>query len=529
MRDFQLPGRSVVMGANGMVATSQPMATQAGLAVLQRGGNALDAAITAGAVICVTEAGSTGIGGDCFILYHEAATGKLHGLNGSGRTPARATVAEYRARGLTEMPKRGILSVTVPGAIDAWGTALERFGTIGLGEALEPAIAFAEEGYAVSPMVARKWQAAEEMLAAHPDSRRALLVDGRAPAAGTKHRQPELAASLRLIATEGRRAFYEGRIAERIVQLSREQDGLLELDDLAAHRSDWVEPIHTDYRGIRLCEIPPNGQGITALMTLNILEHARLGEMEHLGPDHVHAFAEAFRLAVAERDTYVSDLGFNEVPVAALLAKDFAARQYGRIDPARALAHPLTSALHPAPNTIYLSVVDRDRNCCSFINSLYKGFGSGLVAGDTGIVLQNRGWDFVLDEGHFNAMAPRKRPMHTIIPAMAYRGDQPVLCFGVMGGDFQALGHSYVLSNWLDFGMDLQEAVDAPRFQALKGRLEVERGVPGATREALAARGHTVVDVAEPLGGAQLIYIDAEAGVLQAASDPRKDGLALGY
>ncbi len=529
MRDIQYPGRSVVMSTRAMISTSQPMATQAGLEVLKQGGNAMDAAVAACAVLCVTEPQSTGIGGDCFLLVHEAKSGKLYGLNGSGRAPARATLEEYRRRGEKTMPERGILAVTVPGAIDAWDVALKRFGTRGLGELLQPAIRFAEDGYAVTPVVAHFWKRAEALLAGHPDSRRSLLVDGRAPASGAKHRQPNLAKSLRLIAEQGRDAFYQGAIAEAMVRFSHQENGLFELEDFATHHADWVEPISTDYRGLRLYEIPPNGQGITALMALNILENVRLGEMQHLSADYLHLYVEAFKLATAERDRFVSDPDFSKIPVELLLSKDFGTRQYGRIDSGHALAHPVPSGLPEHHDTIYLTVVDEDRNCVSFINSLYQGFGSGVVAGDTGILLQNRGYGFVLEEGHFNCIAPRKRPMHTIIPAMAYRGSQPILCFGVMGGHYQAMGHSYVFTNWLDFGMDLQEAVDAPRFLPRNGELGVERPIPQATRRELERRGHRVVETDVPFGGGQLIYIDWESGVLQAASDFRKDGFAMGY
>jgi gamma-glutamyltranspeptidase/glutathione hydrolase len=334
---------------------------------------------------------------------------------------------------------------------------------------------------------------------------------------------------MRLIAQEGRDAFYQGQIARDIVDFSHREGGLLELEDFANTRSDWVEPISTDYRGIRLFEIPPNGQGITALMTLNILENTRLGEMEHLSPDYLHTYVEAYKLAVAERDRFVSDPLFNQIPVELLLSKDFAKRQFGRIDGARAQSHPVPSAVPDPGNTIYLTVVDKDRNAVSFINSLYKGFGSGMIAGETGVMLQNRGWGFNLREGHFNCIAPRKRPMHTIIPAMAYRGKQPILSFGVMGGFYQAMGHSYVLSNWLDFGMDLQEAVDAPRFLPENGVLTVERGIGQPTRKALERLGHTIAETDAPFGGGQMIYLDWESGVLQASSDPRKDGCAMGY
>lgn len=528
MRDNQFPGRSVVMSTRGMVAASQPMATQAGLAVLQAGGNAMDAAIAASAVLCVTEPQSTGIGGDCFLLYHEAKTGKLCGLNGSGRAPARATLEEFERRGLMQVPEFGILSVIVPGAVDAWQTALERFGTRSLEELLQPAIAFAADGYAVTPVVAKAWQNNAPVLAPHVESRRDFLVEGLAPAAGTVHRQPRLAQSLRQIARGGRDAFYRGAITGEIVRFSRAHDGLLELEDFAAYRSEWVEPIGTDYRGVRVYEIPPNGQGITALMTLNILEQADLRGLAHLSADHLHMVIEALKLAVAERDEYVADPAFNELPVEEMLSKEFAARQFARIDPQRAARYPIPPAARAHRDTVYLSVVDRDRNAVSFINSLYYPFGSGMVAGDTGIMLQNRGAGFVLEQGHFNCIAPRKRPLHTIIPAMAYRGED-LLSFGVMGGDYQPMGHVTVLTNWLDFGMDLQEAIDAPRFQPGGGVVVLERPVPQEVLKALQQRGHVVGRTELSLGGAQAVYVDTKNGVLSAGSDPRKDGCALGY
>jgi gamma-glutamyltranspeptidase/glutathione hydrolase len=528
MRDNQYPGRSVVMSTRGMIATSQPMATQAGLAVLQAGGNAMDAAIAASAVLCVTEPQATGIGGDCFLLYHETKTGKLHGLNGSGRAPARATLEEFERRGLMQVPEFGMLSVIVPGAVDAWQAALERFGTRSLEELLQPAIAFAADGYAVTPVVAKAWENNAAVLAPHAESRRDLLVDGSTPVAGTVHRQPRLAESLRRIARGGRDAFYRGPIAEAIVRHSHAHDGLLELEDFAAYRSEWVEPISTDYHGVRVCEIPPNGQGITVLMTLNILEQSRLRDMAHLSADHLHMVIEAFKLAWAERDEYVADPAFNQLPVQEMLSKEFAARQYARIDPQRAAPYPVAPAARVHRDTVYLSVVDRDRNAVSFINSLYYPFGSGVVAGDTGIMLQNRGAGFVLEPGHFNCIAPRKRPLHTIIPAMAYRGDD-ILSFGVMGGEYQPMGHVYVLTNWLDFGLDLQEAIDAPRFMPGGGVVALERPVPQEVLKALQQRGHVVGRTELSFGGAQAIYVDTKNGVFSAGSDPRKDGCALGY
>lgn len=512
-----------------MVATSQPMATQVGVEILSKSGNAMDAAVAAAATLCVTEPQSTGIGGDCFLLYHEAKSGKLYGLNGSGRAAAKATWAEFNRRGYSEIPERGILSVSVPGAIDAWQSAIERFGTMQFSEVLEPAIHFADEGYAVSPVVAKVWRQSEELLTACADTRAALLTDGRAPVAGTRHRQPNLAASLRQIARYGRDALYKGDIAERIIQFVQARDGLLDFTDFESHTSEWIDPIYTYYRGLQVYELPPNGQGITVLMILDILENTQLSEVKHLSAEHIHTLTEAYRLAVAERDQFVADPAFIDIPINALLSKEFARKQWLRIDPTQALEHPLTSGLPNHRATVYLSVVDQQRNVVSLINSLYHPWGSGLVAGDTGIMLQNRGAGFNLIDGHANCVAPRKRPLHSIIPAMVYRDDRPILSFGVMGGEYQAMGHSYVLTNWLDFGMDLQEAVDAPRFLPAANLLAVERLIPRATREALRRKGHQVVESETPMGGSQCIYVDWENRVLQAASDPRKDGCAMGY
>jgi gamma-glutamyltranspeptidase/glutathione hydrolase len=373
------------------------------------------------------------------------------------------------------------------------------------------------------------WKLNQEDLAKFPDTVRCLLVNGAAPPVGSVHRQPELARSMRRIAEGGRDAFYQGPIAEEMARAVQAAGGLLSVDDLAEHRGDWVEPIATEYRGIRLHEIPPNGQGIAALIGLNILEGMPVNGAEPLGAARVHAFAEAMTLAFAERDRFVSDPEFNDIPVAGLLSKDFAEKQRGRIDPKRAMAWPAASGMPEHKDTIYITAVDRDRNAVSFINSLYWNFGSAMVAGNTGIMMQNRGSGFVLKEGHFNCIAPRKRPMHTIIPAMAYRGRDEILCYGVMGGYYQAMGHAYVLSNWADCGMDLQEAIDAPRFLPGAEGLAVERSMPRATCEALAKLGHQITEPRLPHGGGQAILIDAKSGVLQAGSDPRKDGCAMGY
>jgi gamma-glutamyltranspeptidase/glutathione hydrolase len=529
MRDIQFPGRSVVMATGAMVATSQPMATAAALQILRQGGNAMDAAVAASATLCVTEPLSTGIGGDCFLLYHEAATGKLHALNGSGRAPARATPETMRSYGMTTVPERGILSVTVPGAVDAWQTAVERFGTHDFGALLEPAIEYAQKGFAVTPVIAGSWRNHAGLFRQSAGSAHSFLPHDKAPAAGSRHCFPDLARSLRLVAEQGKDAFYRGAIADEIIRFSDAQGGLLEYDDLASHRSEWVTPVSSDYRGLTICEVPPNSQGLTALMTLGILGQAGFDSLQHLGPAHIHLVTEAFKLAQAEGARHIADPAFSEIPVQALLSEHFAQQQYARIDPDAALSWPVSPGLAEHRDTVYLTVVDEDRNIVSFINSLYHPGGSGMVAGSTGVLLQNRGACFVLDEQHDNCIAPGKRPLHTIIPAMACREGKPVLSFGVMGGSYQPLGHAWVISNWLDFGMDLQEAIDAPRFHAENGTLFVERPVPQETRQELLRLGHQVVEADMPIGGAQMIYIDWMQGVLHGASDPRKDGCALGY
>ena len=512
-----------------MAATSQPMATQVALNTLRDGGNALDAAIAASATLSVVESYSTGIGGDCFILYHEAASGKLHALNGSGRSPAAATADQIRSRGHDSMPENGIHSVTVPGAIDAWYTASQSLGKLDFGQLLQPAIAYAEDGYVVSPVIAHNWKGCEELLAATPETSAAYLVNGKAPAAGTIHRQADLGASLRLIAEQGRDGFYQGVIAEEIVRFSNSHNGLVSLDDLASHRSEWVEALKSYYRGYTVCEIPPNGQGITTQMALNILGQTQVSKHAHLSADHIHLLSEAFTLSMAERDRFISDPAFNDLPTDILLSEEFARQQYARIDPDQALNQPVASALPNHKDTVYLAVVDKDRNACSFINSVFDSWGSGLVAGNTGILLQNRGSGFSLEDGHFNQIESSKRPMHTIIPAMVYQDKNPVLSFGVMGGQYQAMGQTYVLSNWIDYGMDVQEALDAARFFLYDGELSLEAGVPHEVHQSLSKLGHRVVEAGSPHGGGQAIFIDWENGVLHGGSDPRKDGLAAGY
>ena len=529
MRNNQLPGRSAVMSTEAMAATSQPMATQVALQIMRDGGNALDAAIAASAVLSVVESYSSGIGGDCFILYHEASTGKLHALNGSGRSPAAATTEIVQTRGHKTMPKRGILAVTVPGAIDAWYTANQSLGKFDLSALLQPAIEYAEKGYVVSPVIAHNWKSHEPLLSQTAEASAAYLVDAKAPVAGTVHRQPDLARSLRLIAEQGRDVFYQGEISEEIVRFSQTHEGLFSLEDFARHRSEWVDPISTDYRGYRVYQIPPNGQGITTLMALNILAQTNVVDYQHLGTDHVHLLSEAFTLAMAERDRFISDPVFNQLPIDLMLSDELARQQFSRIRFDQVLPQPVVSALPNHQDTVYLTVVDAERNACSFINSVFSSWGSGLVAGNTGIILQNRGSGFSLEKSHFNQLEPVKRPMHTIIPSMVYKNEEPVLSFGVMGGQYQAMGQAYYLSNWIDYGMDVQESLDVPRFFLYNGELSLEAGIAETTRRGLAKLGHRSIDAVKPLGGGQAIFIDWRQGVLHGGSDPRKDGMAAGY
>ena len=527
-RRFDRPGRSPVIAENGMAATSHPLATATALAVLKEGGNAVDAAIAASATLVVVEPHMTGIGGDCFAIVAEP-DGSIHGLNGSGRAPGTAEAERYRALGHRVMPEFGPLSVTVPGAIKAWETLLGRFGTFGFDRLFADAIRYAEEGFAVHARVASDWERVAPRLAADAGGRKHFLAAGEAPRHGSRFRAPGLAATLRAIAGGGAKAFYEGGIAAEMAATVRDHGGFLSEDDLAAVTADWVAPIAVNYRGHDVHEIPPNGQGITALILLNLLD--RLGA-SGLAPDsgeRWHLEIEAGRLAFSVRDHLVADPATMTSTPQQLLSKGFTERLAEGFDPARRNADVRLPDL-PRADTIYLTVVDRERRAVSFINSVYDSFGSGVVTPNSAIALQNRGACFSLVEGHPNELGPRKRPMHTIIPAMTTRDGEAAIAFGVMGGDYQPMGHAHVLSNMLDHGMDPQAAIDHPRlFWGEDGVLEAESGIDAGVRAALAARGHAVRDAERPHGGGQAIVIDRQSGFLIAGSDPRKDGLALGW
>ncbi len=528
------PRRSVVMAREGMVATSQPLATEAGVSILKQGGNAFDAAIATALTLGVVEPMSTGIGGDAFLLYRCAADGKIYGVNGSGRCPQRLTLDALRQQGFRDMPTRGLASVTVPGAIDAFAQVQQRHGALTFADVLEPAIHYASTGFPVSEIIATQWQINAPLLSQYPSSAQTYLPDGKAPQAGDVHYQPQLAQTLRVLAAEGRDAFYQRDIARRIVQFSQDHGGFFTREDFATHRTEWVEPIRTDYRGYTVLELPPNGQGITALLALNVLEGFDLAALDYGSAAYYHLLIEATKQAFADRNRYVADPACAHVPVQGLLSKAYAAQRRQDIKLDRAGAYVPGDPV-PFSNTVYVSCVDRDRNVVSLIHSLYLGFGSGVVAGDTGICLQNRGTGFVAEPTHPNALAPGKRPFHTIIPALVLHHDQPWLCYGVMGGDMQAQGHVQVGINMIDFGMNVQEALEAPRYRITGGkRVMLERAIAPAIRRELAAMGHEVtpsehVPPGPQYGGGQAILIDHTRGVLQGGSDSRKDGCALGY
>jgi gamma-glutamyltranspeptidase/glutathione hydrolase len=532
--------RSVVLARNGIIATSQPLASAAGLRVLQQGGNAIDAAVTAAAVLSVVEPTMNGVGGDLFAIVYDAKTKTLHGLNASGRAAAAATPEEYKRRGFTAIPYRGELSVSVPGVVDGWNELLTKYGTITLDRALEPAIGYARDGWAVPEIIATQWKDAEPILAKDAAATATFLPGGHAPAAGDVFKNPRLAATLEAIKEGGRDAFYKGPIAKAIADDMRRRTGLLTEADFAANTPDWVEPISTTYRGYQVFEMPPNTQGFVALEMLNILEGYDIKTMRHNSADYLHLLVETKKLAFADRDAWLADPG--AVPreaLARMLSTEYAAERRKEIDPDHAGTYaPMKIAGYSqgpeAPpqakgDTIYMTVADRDRNVVSLIQSIFENMGSGIVAGETGIVLHNRGNLFSLTPGHPNLLAPGKRPFHTLVPAMVFKDNQPWLSFGVMGGDMQPQGHVQVLLNLIDFGMNIQEAGEAPRFRHSVAGLALESAISPEARFGLNQRGHSLVTQIGIFGGFQGIRFDRQRGVMMGGSDPRKDGLAIGY
>ena len=511
-----------------MVATSHPMASLIAIETLRSGGNAVDAAVAAAGVLAVVEPHMTGIGGDCFVLYAPAG-GAVTGYNGSGRSPQTATLEWYLRQGYAAMPAIGPHAVTVPGAPEAWERLNRDHGRKDFGTLLQPAIRLAADGAPVHPRVAHDWAGCVDVLDATAETRQIYLNGGRAYRTGEVHRQPALSATLERIADHGARAFYTGPVADSMVATLNSYGGLHTRADFATHRGAYVRPIATGYRGHVIHECPPNGQGLTALLMLNILAGFDLAERPSMDPLRLHLQAEAGRLAYRDRDRHVGDPEASTIPVPDLLSETYAAALRGHIDPKRAMASLPETAPTGWSDTVYLAVVDEDGNAISFINSLFALFGAGIADAATGVLFHNRGSSFQLRRGHPNAIGPSKRAMHTIMPGMLTCQGRVRMPFGVMGGHYQPFGHTHLVTNILDCGLDVQQAIDAPRIFHFGGVLALEAGVPAATADGLAALGHDVRRSGAPFGGGQAVMIDHQAGVLIGGSDPRKDGCALGY
>lgn len=525
MRDFQKPGRSPVIAANGVCATSHPLAAKVAVDILERGGTAMDAAIAGAVLLGICEPQMTGIGGDCFVLFKPAGSDEIMAMNGSGRAPAAADAADLRARGLTTVPLRGPEAVTIPTAIDAFCRLAEDHGRIGLDAILAPTIRYAEEGVPLAPRVAFDLVECTAYLSGHGVTH---YSKGGVPyAMGDRFAAPGQAEVLRRVAKHGRDAFYTGEVAEDMVAALRERGGVHTMEDFAAARADYTTPIHGTYGDLDLYEHPPNGTGATAILMLNILKHFDLKSMDPVGATRAHVEAEAAKLAYDARNRFLADPA-HTTRLEYMTSAETAARLAALIDMDRAMAAaaPLTEAIHK--DTIYITVVDRDRMAVSLIYSVFHPFGSGIATEKFGILFQNRGAGFTVAEGHPNEQKGGKRPMHTIIPGMLKRGGKVIAPFGVMGGAYQPNGHTRLLSNLVDYGMEPQDALDAPRSFTDAGVFGVERGYSDAVRAELAAKGHTVEIPRGPIGGGQMILL-REDGLLEGASDPRKDGCALGY
>jgi gamma-glutamyltranspeptidase/glutathione hydrolase len=528
MRNFELPGRSMAVARHGMAATSHPQSTLAAVNVLQRGGNAIDAAVAAVAVQGVVEAGSTGIGGDCFALLSKGGTTDIVAYNGSGRAPAAAKLEFFEQQGIDKIGPQSVHSVTIPGAVEAWARLVRDHGKLDLGELLQPAIELAREGYAITPRTAFDLGQQVAHLSVNETARKTFLNDDKALEIGAVHTQPNLANTLEAIANHGPDAFYKGAIAQDMVETLQSLGGMQTQADFAAAKGEYVTPISTEFRGRSVFECPPNGQGITALLIMNILSRFK-PKPGPLDIDNLHIEIEATRLAYAARNAYVADNAGGSL-AAHMLSDKLADELAAMIDLERAVALPAFSEVEHK-DTVYVSVVDKDRNAVSFINSLFSVYGSGIVSPRSGVLFHNRGQSFSLVRNHPNQIAPGKRPMHTIIPAMVARDGKVNLSFGVMGGHYQAMGHAHVLAKLYDHGMDLQSAIDLPRLFPLPGTktVEAEEILRKLHGEELTRRGFEVVSRPSPIGGGQAVAIDWQNGTLFGASDCRKDGMALGY
>ena len=542
--DRSFATRSEVHASQGMAATSHPLATQIALDILKAGGSAVDAAIAANAALGLMEPTGNGVGGDLFAIVWDPKTQKLHGYNGSGRSPRGLTLAWFQQQGLTEVPSWGPLPVTVPGAVDGWFALHGRFGRLPMQAVLAPAIRYAREGHPVAPIVAYYWGRSVPRLSQYAGFTEQFTIDGKAPASGQVWKNPNLANTLQRIADGGRDAFYGGETADIIDAYFRAQKGFLRKDDLAAHRGEWVEPVSTNYRGVDVWELPPNGQGIAALQILNILEGYDLAKYGFGSPEHLHLFIEAKKLAFEDRARFYADPAYAKAPVAELISKPYAAKRRELIDPDKA-ARTLEAGnpVLQEGDTIYLTTADKDGMMVSLIQSNFRGMGSGMAPPGLGFIFQDRGEQFVLKAGHPNSFAPGKRPFHTIIPAFITRDGNPWISFGLMGGAMQPQGHAQIVINLVDFGMNLQEAGDAPRIhhdgstepagQNLPmndgGVVNLETGFPYESIRTLMRMGHRIEYADGPYGGYQAIRRDPVSGVYTGASESRKDGQAAGY
>ena len=535
--------RSEVIAPEAMAATSHPLATQVALDVMRQGGSAADAAIAANAALGLMEPTGSGIGGDFFAIVWDPKTQKLHGYNGSGRSPRALSLKWFQDQGYTDIPPHGPLPVTVPGAVDGWFALHERFGRLTMARNLAPAVAYARKGHPVHEVIAYYWNRSVPVLSKWPGFTEQFTIQGRAPRKGEMWRNPNLANTLETIGRDGRDAFYKGDIARTIDAYFKANGGFLRYEDLAAHTGEWVDPVSTNYRGVDVWELPPNGQGIAALQILNILEGYDFPNIPFGSAEHVHLFTEAKKLAFADRARYYADPAFHPAPVQWLISKDYAAQRRALINPDRAAKAVDAGRRLNQGDTIYLTVADKDGMMVSLIQSNYRGMGSGMAAPGLGFIFQDRGEQFVLKAGHPNSFEPGKRPFHTIIPAFLTKGGKPWVSFGLMGGAMQPQGHAQIVMNLVDFGMNLQEAGDAPRIQhdgsiepagqvlamGDGGVLNLETGFSYETIRALMRKGHTVEFADGPYGGYQAIMRDHANGVYVGASESRKDGQAAGY
>jgi gamma-glutamyltranspeptidase/glutathione hydrolase len=532
--------RSEVIAQNGMACTSQPLATQAALDILKAGGNAIDAAIAANAVLGLVEPTGNGMGGDLFAIVWDAKTKQLYGLNASGRSPYDLKLDYFKENGYKKIPSLGPLPVSVPGCVDGWFELHNKFGELSMSEVLTPAINYANNGFPLTELIAYYWGSSSRVLKRFPGFQEIFMPDGKAPKKGEVFKNPYLAKTLELLGKEGRDVFYKGEIAEKIVSYVKEQGGFLSMKDFEDHTSEWVEPISTNYRGYDVWELPPNGQGTAVLQMLNILENYNIGEMGFGSPEYMHVFIEAKKLAFEDRAKYYSDMDFNKLPIEGLISKEYAKQRADLINENRAARSYPAGELEQG-NTIYLTTADKDGNMVSLIQSNYRGMGSGMTPGKLGFILQDRGELFALEEGHMNVYEPHKRPFHTIIPAFITKDGKPYISFGLMGGAMQPQGHTQIVCNLIDFGMNLQEAGDAPRMShggssqptgeimTDGGQVSLESGFSYQTIRDLMSKGHKIGYAKGPYGGYQAILWDGVNRVYYGASESRKDGQAGGF